>query len=142
MRTGVYLESLSEENILRAIYSGRTIVTDGPAVNLLIDSPTHEISSIGEIVIGNEHSVSLEVSSSSEYGSIDSIKVFMGSTGVREMVIISEKLSQKYTATRNISVEIRTKSYIRAEVWTSSSDSNDSQPHFCLTNPIWLTPTF
>jgi hypothetical protein len=142
MRTGVYLESLSEENILRAIHSGKTIVTDGPAVNLLIDSPTHEISSIGETVIGNKHSVSLEVRSSSEYGAIDSIKVFIGSVGVKEMVIISEKLSQKHTANRNFSLEITRKSYIRAEVWTSSSDSNDAQPHFCLTNPIWFTPTF
>jgi hypothetical protein len=142
MRTGVYLESLSEENILRAIHSGKTIVTDGPVVNLLIDSPTHGISSIGETVIGNKHSVSLEVRSSSEYGSIDSVKVFMGSTGVRETVIISEKLSQKYTANRNFSVEISRKSYLRAEVWTSSFDSNDAQPHFCLTNPIWLVPAF
>ncbi|MGA3286631.1 MAG: CehA/McbA family metallohydrolase [Bacteroidota bacterium] len=142
MRTGVYLESLSEENILRAIHSGKTIVTDGPVVNLLIDSPTHGISSIGETVIGNKHSVSLEVRSSSEYGSIDSVKVFMGSTGVKEIVFISERLSQKYTTNRNFSLEIRRMSYIRAEVWTSSFDSNDAQPHFCLTNPIWLVPAF
>jgi hypothetical protein len=141
MRTGVYLESLSEENILQAIHSGKTIVTDGPAVNILIDSPTREISSIGETVAGNKHSVSLEVRSSNEYGSIDSVKVFMGSTGVKETAVISEKLSQKYTADRNFSLEIRKKCYIRAEVWTSS-DSNDAQPHFCLTNPIWFTPTF
>jgi hypothetical protein len=142
MRTGVYLESLSEENILQSIHFGRTIVTDGPAINLLIDSPSHEISSIGETVIGDRHSVLLEVRSSNEYGSIDSIKVFMGGTGVRESVIISEKLSQKYTVKRNFSVDVSRKSYIRAEVWTSSSDSNDAQPHFCLTNPIWFTPTF
>jgi hypothetical protein len=140
MRTGVYLKSLSEESILRAIHSGRTIVTDGPVVNLLIDTQTHKISSIGETVVGNRHSVLLEVSSSIEYGSIDSVKVFMGSTGVKEIVVISERLSQKYTANRNFSLEIKRKSYIRAEVWTSSSDSYDAQPHFCLTNPIWLDP--
>ncbi len=140
MRTGVYLESLSEENILSAIHSGKTIVTDGPAINLFINSPTHQISSIGKIITGDTHSVSLEVSSSSEYGSIDFVKVFMGSTGVRETVVIYEKLFQKYTITRNFSLEIKRKSYIRAEVWTSSSDSNDAQPHFCLTNPIWLVP--
>jgi hypothetical protein len=66
----------------------------------------------------------------------------MGSTGGKEIVVISEKLSQKYTANRNFSVEITRKSYIRAEVWTSSSDSNDTQPHFCLTNPIWFAPAF
>ena len=138
MRTGVYLESLSEENILRAVHSGKTIVTDGPVVNLLIDSPMHGISSIGETVIGNKYSISLEVKSSNECGSIDSIKVFIGSIGVKETAIISEKLSQEYTASRIFSVEITRKSYIRAEVWTSRNDSNDAQPHFCLTNPIWF----
>ena len=142
MRTGVYLESLSEENVLRAIHSGKTIVTDGPAVNLHTDFPRHEISSIGEIIIGNKHSVSLEVSSSTEYGSIDSVKIFMGNIGLRETLIISEKLSQKYTANRHFLVDISRKSYIRAEVWTSSTDSNDAQPHFCLTNPIWFAPAF
>ncbi len=140
MRTGVYLQSLSEENILRAIHSGKVIVTDGPAVNLTIDSPEHGISSIGEIISGNKHSVSLEVRSSSEYGSIDSIKVFIGNTGAKETAVISEKLFQKYTVTRNFSLGITKKSYIRAEVWTLSSDSIDAQPHFCLTNPIWFTP--
>jgi hypothetical protein len=140
MRTGVYLKTLSEENILKTIHSGKTIVTDGPVINLLIDSPTHEISSIGETVIGYKHSVSLEVRSSSEYGAIDSVKVFMGSIGSKETVIISEKLFHTYTVNRNFSLETRKKSYIRAEVWTSSSDSNDAQPHFCLTNPIWFAP--
>jgi hypothetical protein len=108
---------------------------------LLIESPTYEISSIGKTVIGNKHSISLEVKSSIEYGSIDSIKIFMGSIGVREIVLVSEKLTQDYVAKRDFSVEISRKSYIRAEVWTSSTDSNDAQPHFCLTNPIWFNPT-
>ena len=142
MRTGVYLETLSEENILRALQSGKTIVTDGPVVNLFIDYPTQKISSIGETIIGNEHSVSLHISSSSEYGSIDSIKVFIGNIGAKETVIISEKLCQEYTANRTFPLEILCKSYIRVEVWTSLSDSNDAQPHFCLTNPIWFTPAF
>jgi hypothetical protein len=142
MRTGVYLESLSEENILLSIQAGKSTVTDGPVVNLLIDSPTREISSIGKTVIGSKHSISLEVKSSIEYGSIDSIKVFMGIIGAKETVIIFEKLSQKYAAKRDFPVEISRKSYIRAEVWTSSIDSNDAQPHFCLTNPIWFNPTF
>jgi hypothetical protein len=140
MRTGVYIESLSEQNILQAIHSGRTIVTDGPAVNLLVDTPTHEISSIGETVIGNKHSVSLEISSSNEYGSIDSIKVLIGNIGANETAVVSEKLYREYTVKRSFALEIGKMSYIRAEVWTSSSDSNDAQPHFCLTNPVWLAP--
>ena len=142
MRTGVYLESLSEKNILQAIHAGRTIATDGPVVNLFIGFPVHGISSIGETIAGNEHEVSLEVRSSTEYGSIDFIKVFMGTIGEKEILILSERLFQQYMTIRNFSLEIKKESYIRAEVWTSSFNSIDTQTHFCLTNPIWLSPTF
>jgi hypothetical protein len=140
MRTGVFIKSISEENILQAIRSGRSIITDGPVVNLFIDTPTHEISNIGESITGKKHLISLEVSSSNEYGSIDSIKVLMGSIGGNETAIISEKLSHEYSVQRDFSLEIVRISYIRAEVWTSACNSIDAQAHFCLTNPIWLSP--
>ncbi len=139
MRTGVYIKSLSEESILQAIRLGKAIVTDGPAVNMYIGSQEYKISSIGETIAGNKHSVLLEICSSNEYGSIDSVKVFMGSIRDRETTIISEKLSD-YAMKRNFTLEIEQMNYIRAEVWTSASDSIDAQSHFCLTNPIWLSP--
>jgi hypothetical protein len=140
MRTGVYLESLSEENILNAIQSGKNIVTDGPAVNLYVGGSTNHISSIGETIVGTNHSVSLEIKSTSEYGSIDSIKVFMGITGADELIVFSEKLFQEHHVTRKLLIETDKASYIRAEVWTSFSDSIDGKPHFCLTNPVWFVP--
>jgi hypothetical protein len=140
MKTGVYLESLSEENILKAIQDGKNIVTDGPIVNLYVGGSANHISSIGETIVGNNHSVFLEIKSTSEYGSIDSIKVFMSITGADELIIFSEKLFQKHHVTRKLSIETDKASYIRVEVWTSLSDSIDKQPHFCLTNPVWFVP--
>jgi hypothetical protein len=140
MKTGVFLESLSEEKILQAIQAGKTLITDGPVINMHVDLQMHKFSSIGEVVTGNIQTISLEVNSSSEYGTIDSIKVFMGIIGEGEIIFHSEKLSHEYTARRNFSFTVGSNSYLRAEVWTSWSDSNDAKPHFCLTNPIWFTP--
>jgi hypothetical protein len=142
MRTGVFVSTLNEENILNTIQHGKMIITDGPVANLFVGPSSLELSSIGEIIGGNKHSVSLEVRSSSEYGSIDSVKVFIGRIGGKEELLISEKCSLLYTFSKNFSVENEEKSFIRAEIWTSSYDSKDAEPHFCLTNPIWFDPYF
>jgi len=140
MRTGIFIESLSEQNILQTIHSGRMIVTDGPVVNLFIDTPSSIISSIGETIRGNKHMVSLEVISSNEYGSIDSVKVLMGKIGVDEVALVYERPIRNYEIKRKLTLEIDKMCYIRAEVWTSPYNSIDARTHFCLTNPIWLSP--
>jgi hypothetical protein len=140
MKTGVFLDSLSEGNILKALRSGMSIISDGPAVNLHVISSNDEISSIGCSYAGKNQTALLEVRSSIEYGSIDLLKVFKGIIGHKEEVeLISEHNLKKFDLVRKFSFEINLKSYIRAEVWTSAMDSNDGQPHFCMTNPIWFT---
>ena len=139
MRTGVFLDSLSENNILNSLRSGLSIITDGPVINLRVLSAIHQASSIGCTYIGSNHTVLLEVLSSTEFGSISLLKVFIGHIGKKEVGLISEENLKIFDLTRNISIEIEHNSYIRAEVWTSSEDSNDSQSHFCMTNPIWFT---
>jgi hypothetical protein len=138
MRTGVFLDSLSEDNVLDSIRSGMSIITDGPVVNLRVVSSMHEMSSIGRNYLGMRHTVLLEVRSSTEYGSIDLLKVFKGNIGQKEEDLISEKYLKSFDIDRKFSFETEYESYIRAEVWTSSMDSCDGQPHFCMTNPIWF----
>jgi len=140
MRTGVFLETLSEKGILDSIRSGRTIVTDGPVANLIVDSSEQKSSSLGQIFIGKQHSILLEARSSTEFGSIESLKVFRGYIGQKEDILISETPGLCYDIKRNFTYEIEKDSYLRAEVWTSSADSYDGQSHFCLTNPIWFKP--
>jgi hypothetical protein len=139
MRTGVFLDSLSEENILQAIHQGKSIVTDGPVANLLVNSQDQHITSIGQTLNGIMQTVLLEVHSSIEYGTINSLKIFMGIIGEIETAMISEKAAFGFSMNRQFTVDIKKNSYIRAEVWTSSSDSEDGKPHFCITNPIWFT---
>jgi hypothetical protein len=140
MRTGVFIESISEKNILQAIRAGRTIITDGPVANIITGTQPINSSNIGESIIGKKHLISLEVKSSNEYGSIDSIKVIICYIGANESVAFSEKITNEYTVKRDFALEIEKKCYIRAEIWTLSYNSIDAQSHFCMTNPIWLSP--
>ncbi len=139
MRTGVYVDSLSEDNILNAMRSGMSILTDGPVINLHVISSTQEISSIGGSYAGTNQNILLEIHSSTEYGSINSFKIFMGYIGLKEIELVSEKHFKSYEVVRNLSLKIERECYIRAEVWTSSLDSSDNHSHFCITNPIWFT---
>jgi hypothetical protein len=139
MRTGVFLDALSEGNILNSLRSGRSIITDGPVANLHVISSTPQMSSIGCSFTGTKQTVVFEVRSSTEYGSIELLKIFKGNIGQKEVALISEKYLKSFDIKLNFSFETECESYIRAEVWTSSMDSNDGQPHFCMTNPIWFT---
>jgi hypothetical protein len=140
MRTGVFLDSLSEENVLKSIQSGKTIITDGPVANLRVVSSSHYLSSIGSRYTGSSHTVLLEVRSSTEYGSIEWLKVFKGNIGQKEIVLVADT-TMKYALDRIISLVIDCECYIRAEVWTSPKDSQDNQSHFCMTNPVWFHRT-
>jgi hypothetical protein len=141
MRTGVFIDSLSEENILKSIRAGMSIITDGPVVNMRVFSLPKQMSSIGCNYSGSTHSIQLDALSSIEYGSIESLKIFKGNIGQTEVELISEKSVKGYNSNREFSFKPECKSYLRAELWTSSKDSSDNQQHFCLTNPIWFSPT-
>lgn len=140
MRTGVFLDSISEGNILKSIQSGMSIITDGPVANMNVTSSTNKMSSIGCSFTGMKHTVFLEILSSTEYGSIDLLKVLKGNIGQKEVELISEETLKSFSVKRKFSFEVERECYIRAEVWTSSMDSSDNKSHFCLTNPIWFAP--
>jgi hypothetical protein len=139
MRTGVFVHSLSEDLILNSIRSGMSILTDGPVANMRVLSSIHRMSSLGCTYSGSRHTVLLEILSSTEYGSIESFKVFRGNIGQKETEFVFEKQVNGYSLDLKFSFTTEAESYIRAEIWTSAKDSSDGQIHFCITNPIWFT---
>jgi hypothetical protein len=141
MRTGVFIDSLSEESLLKSIRSGMSIITDGPIANLRVFSLPKRASSIGCSYSGSTHSVQLDGLSSNEFGSIEWLKVFKGSIGQNEVELISERPVKGYNVDMEFPFKPESNCYIRAELWTSSLDSSDNKQHFCLTNPIWFSPT-
>ena len=139
MRTGVFIHSLSEKQLLNSIRSGMSMITDGPVANMRVISSDHKMSSLGCAYSGTRHTVLLELLSSTEYGSIEWFKVLRGNIGQQETEFVFEKEVNGYSLDLKFSFTTESESYIRAEIWTSAKDSRDGQPHFCITNPIWFT---
>ncbi len=140
MRTGVFLQSISEQSIVRALRAGGCIISDGPVANLKIGTSA-AASSIGRSFIADRCAINLEACSSEEYGDLQWIKIFRGVIGESsESIVFSERPQRAIRILRKLELDIKRKCYIRAEVWTSPDRSCDRKAHFCLTNPVWLSP--
>lgn len=141
MRTGLFLRSLSEQGIIRALRRGSYILSDGPVVNLKVHRSRATASSIGESYLARRCTLILEAHTSEEFGQLQLIKVFQGVIGEKsESIVFSERPQASAHAIRKLKFTIDRECYIRAEAWTSPDQSCDRQSHFCLTNPIWLSP--
>jgi len=143
MRTGVFLQKIiSEASILDGLRAGATIVTDGPVIHLRAINELKETASVGQEIQGKEWTLMIDVVSSVEFGSVESIRCYRGVVGEsRESLIVNE---HPPSGTRRWKVNVqllpRGTSYVRAEVRTRSAESYDGHSHFCITNALWLSP--
>ncbi|MGB2867176.1 MAG: hypothetical protein WBD36_01895 [Bacteroidota bacterium] len=142
MRTGIFAKRISEDSLLQAFGAGECIITDGPVANLSTHQRPGQCTSIGGTFRGRRHSFVLEARSSREFGTIQSMKVFLGviNTGTESM-IFSKECKDLFSYREVIRLQLEEPSYIRAEVSTSADDSSDGSAHFCFTNPAWLNPS-
>ncbi|HEY4613809.1 MAG TPA: CehA/McbA family metallohydrolase, partial [Bacteroidota bacterium] len=142
LRTGVFLDSpLSEQTLLNNIRLGRTIVSDGPALNLIIEGENHA-TSIGSEHVGGSFQFEIEAKSTVDYGAIDHVKVLKGIIGgnAGEQLILERTALKLYEWREPFSVKIEQPCYLRAEIFTEGHQAYDQQPHFAMTNPLWLKP--
>ncbi len=145
MRTGVFLDkAISEDAILQALKAGRSIICDGPVVNLKVKNHRHGalISTIGETLRGKEFQLVIIGLSSAEFGEIQTIKAYIGIVGDQ-----SEKLLQHwedrlgFSFEQTIDAKVDRPCYIRVELLTSLRDGSMPTSHFAFSNPIWLNPS-
>lgn len=139
MKTGAFLNDISEYNIVHAIKSGKVIISDGPVLNLIVKSKRKTTTSIGQLFTqkGN-YNITINARSSNEFGHLNTVTIKQGIIGQREKTIFQTNELKVYEYDNQITIKIETNCYIRAEVWTNSKDTVDSQTHFCLSNPIWF----
>jgi len=143
MRTGVFIEDgINEANVKNSLRAGRSLITDGPVINLLIDGNDKPHTSLGERFIGSNCGLELVAKSTREFGEIKEVRVLVGVIGNQvEQPFYSERLSGIFDHQHSFSVQISKPMYVRAEVYTSDQNDSDKCQHFCFTNPIWLTPS-
>jgi len=141
MRTGVFVDRVvSEETVTKALQSGNSIVTDGPVVRASVRGMSRHGSGFGDSASTGGIDLDLEVHSSPEFGEITSIHIMIGKTGdTSERTAFRFEGKQGFISQKQISLREAAASYVRIEVWTSEDNPFDRQPHFCFTNPIWIS---
>jgi hypothetical protein len=141
MRTGVFVNgTISEEKVIKALQSGNSIVTDGPVVRACVGGSSDHRSGFGGIAYSSGINLDLEVHSSPEFGEITFIHIKIGKTGdTSERTAFRFEGKQGFISRKQVSLKEATASYVRIEVWTSKDNPFDRRPHFCFTNPIWIS---
>lgn len=142
-RTGVFLQDKpTESGIVDALSKGRSVISDGPAATISVRNESGEEASVGESVRAKEVIIQMSVRSTTTMGWIRSARVFLGRIDEEreESILESNGGWDCYRLEESLPLVIRHSCYLRAEVWTSADQSFDAQEHFCLTNPIWISP--
>jgi hypothetical protein len=142
MRTGLFLGSaLHESSIQSAIKKGHIIISDGPVATVHASNDAGKTAFHGERLTGKKFTINITAKSSKEFGSLRHIRLHLGILGNQHETLLfgTRKINQP-TFDQTLSFEIRQTAYVRLLVETSSVGSFDTNPHYCLTNPIWFDP--
>jgi hypothetical protein len=139
-RTGIFIEGdLSEKSVLLALRQGRSIMTDGPVVQMTAMSSDGQLVGIGGTIRADSVHLSIDILSSEEFGQIVAIRVIVGKVGTAiEQTAFRFEGNQGFGLQKDFSLDRTSANYVRVEVTTSDSGNCDGKPHFCFTNPIWI----
>ncbi|MGH2568046.1 MAG: hypothetical protein ACRDGA_06870, partial [Bacteroidota bacterium] len=95
MMTGIYSDSKpSEDVLLRNLRLGRSIISDGPAINIRL-SEDQENTRIGSVLTGGSFRIEVTAESNSDFGEIKELKVLKGCTGGREEELLSDQQANR-----------------------------------------------
>jgi hypothetical protein len=139
VRTGVFLENgLTLDAILEAFKHGRTIVTNGPFVDIGVKNEEGEVARWGDTISGNEFRISINCLSSPEFGHLKELRIYQGDLIEHHEYLL--KLKNQFMSTFQHSEEMTVNKgpnpiYLRAELISE----RDGERLLCLTNPIWIT---
>lgn len=139
MRTGIFASTNSRTELINASKAGRTIVTDGPVVNISFANESDTI--IGSIIARKNTEFSIVARSTKEFGSLDNMLIYAGKIGSnKEEIIYSTHNIGGYDYRLQKYLTIDPYDYIRLELYTNKN-GYDKEHHFCLTTPVWIQRT-
>ena len=141
---------LNEQNVLRALKTGNTLLTDGPlALFSLTTGGNPQVASLGGTITlppGAELELSLIWSSSVEFGPVNKIALYLGTADGEDEItsripgLGDEIAAHGYQGSlehtfRNWS---DSPAYLRLEACSSGQSPADDALFYCVTNPIWI----
>ncbi|MFQ5603669.1 MAG: CehA/McbA family metallohydrolase [bacterium] len=138
VRSCVYVRgSLSLNSLLQGIKNGRMIVTNGPFADILLKNEENENVGMGESLHGQEFRVNINCETTSEFGALDELKVFLGDLQQKQEYLIKTVKMFDGQNRFDLQFPIARKGfsgYIRVELFSKKLDKTFQ----CLTNPVWM----
>jgi len=143
-RTAVLLGSqLSLPSVLFALRNGRACITTGPLMDLRIICENGRIAQLGETIMAPVKNFSVQAISSTEFGGLEKVVVWLGDLQERrerilfETRVFAKTFSFFHTQPFNLPIG---RFYLRGEVHSAGSGflPKNSLPCCGLTNPIWV----
>jgi hypothetical protein len=137
-RTGIYKETSSIKDVMNAIRSGETFVTNGPFLSITYLKSDTNIDHAPMTIPRGCNVVTVSAASTSEFGMPRTICLFGGGkeTG-REIALFSDSCSGKYNRTINVPLESTSNlTYLRAEVTCTRADGSTT---FAATSPHYYS---
>ena len=133
-RTGIYSTN-NTKNVVQALKSGRCFITNGPFIeNIITDDGGCDYFS-GQELHGTNSTITIKVLSSIEFGKIDFVKIYAGSTKIRsEKIIYNFTDINSYKFERILKLEGYESTYIRSECKVKSEKIIRA-----YTNPTWIS---
>lgn len=133
VRTVVYAKSRSSDDIIEALGNGRAQVTEGPFIDLMVETPEGPARP-GDVVSGEYLSLSAVFKSTPEFGLLSQGSILAGARGEkreRTLVILDKQFRGEYLHEFSGKVFLKNLLYIRAECETVMGKR-------CFTNPVWV----
>jgi hypothetical protein len=144
MRTAVHCLDISEENILDSLRKGKSQITNGPIMSVLLKNEAGGSASPGNSIPVLRGLLEVSARSSREFGNLSEITIYVGKIGdEQESIVAQKKKLSGFETSFAIPIEFvhhQRPGYIRAECKTEKGIEENSNG-FCYTNPIWLVPS-
>ncbi len=138
VRTAVFVNGKPDrEKIIKALRSGQSYITTGPAMTIEIKNEKGKRAIIGDKIEGNKFTLTVSGLSTEEFGSFISCKIWLGDLTVKKEKLLQgiEEFDNNYKFSLNYDIgEITNPSYLRGELTTQ----NNGETFFCITNPIYI----
>jgi hypothetical protein len=132
-RTGVYVDNqkISPKNILSSFKAGKSFMTTGPALKLMVLANDSWHHSGG--IFTNIKKLKIEAKSSVEFSPLHNLKIYLGKKeGSHEDVTVEKILTNKpFYFISEFEIKLTAEGYIRVEISTETG-------FHALSNPVWF----
>ncbi len=135
-RTLLRSDSNKLGDLIQAMQAGRTALTTGPVGNLILNSGSQAVGIGDTLNIGSDQEIKISIqgSSSVEFGSEMDVILYLGNFLSSEESILYHAVDQKHTFDVQIPFTPAASGYLRLEITSEGS----RWPGLYLSSPIWI----